>query len=54
MGSSLATHCEEDVSSTHVDTEKPNVNINPSLTQSVAGDKPQLGASTREANVDRQ
>jgi len=29
--------CEEDVSSSHVDTEKPNMSINPSLTYSVAG-----------------
>lgn len=30
-------NCEEDVSSSHVDTEKPNMSINPSLTYSVAG-----------------
>ena len=45
--------CEEDVTSSHIDTEKPNVSINPSLTQSVAGgtrdlDKQQLNASARE------
>jgi len=30
-------HCEEDVSSSHVETEKRNMSINPSLTYSVAG-----------------
>lgn len=29
--------CEEDVSSSHVEIEKPNMCINPSLTYSVAG-----------------
>ena len=37
ISSSNAQH-EEDVSSSHVDTDKPNkMSINPSLTQSVAG-----------------
>ena len=37
MRSSNHINCEEDVSSSHVDTEKPNMSINPSLTYSVAG-----------------
>ena len=34
--------CEEDVSSSHVDTEKPNMSINQSLTYSVARDTAKL------------
>lgn len=37
LRSSNHANCEEDVSLSHVDTEKPNMSINPSLTYSVAG-----------------
>ena len=37
LRSSNHVNCEEDVAISHVDTEKPNMCINPSLTYSVAG-----------------
>ena len=46
--SSNNAQCEEDVSSSHIDTDKPHMSINPSLTQSVAGisrDGPKKGAT---------
>ena len=46
--SSNNAQCEEDVSSSHIDTDKPLMSINPSLTQSVAGisrDVPKKGAT---------
>ena len=45
----MALH-EEDVSSSHVDTDKPLMSINPSLTYSVAGVDRDM-ASNKQENV---